>query len=148
MKEIAPETLYSARFHTTWIYVQLVLPTLLTYWPAVWLAGVHVVLVQVPQSCQLITNKAHKVPELAVLLLQSFHILPTYIETNPVLSEILNTNLTSLISILAVDIKTTTPSLVHILSHEDLAVWPFSKEVLWSWSFPGGSFGFVICCPI
>lgn len=38
--------------------------------------------------------------------------------------------------------------LIHILSHENLAVWPFSKEVFWSLSFPGGSFGFIINCPI
>lgn len=36
----------------------------------------------------------------------------------------------------------------HILSHEDLAVRPFSQEVLWCLSFPGGSFGFVIYCPV
>lgn len=39
-------------------------------------------------------------------------------------------------------------SLVHILSHEYLAVRPLSQEVLWSLSFPGGSFGFVIYCPV
>lgn len=32
------------------------------HWPAVWLAGFHVVLVQVPQSSQLITNKTQKSP--------------------------------------------------------------------------------------
>lgn len=40
------------------------------------------------------------------------------------------------------------PVLDHILSHEDLAVWPFSKEVFWCLSFPCGSFGFVIYCPV
>lgn len=37
---------------------------------------------------------------------------------------------------------------VHVLSHKYLAVWPFSQEVLWSLSFPGGSFGFLIHCPV
>ena len=36
----------------------------------------------------------------------------------------------------------------YILSHENLSVWPFSKEVLWSLSFPGRSFGFVIYCSV
>ena len=36
----------------------------------------------------------------------------------------------------------------NILSHENLAVWPFSKEVLWSLSFPGGSVRFVIYCSV
>lgn len=39
-------------------------------------------------------------------------------------------------------------ALDHILSHENLAVRPFSKEVFWSLSFPGWPFGFVIYCPI
>lgn len=37
---------------------------------------------------------------------------------------------------------------VHVLSHKYLAVWPFSQEVLWSLSFPGRSFGFVIHCSV
>ena len=36
----------------------------------------------------------------------------------------------------------------NILSHEDLAVGSFSKEVFWCLSFPGGSFGFVIYYPV
>lgn len=44
--------------------------------------------------------------------------------------------------------KKSSATLVHILSHENLAVWPFSKEVFWSLSFPGGSFGFIINCPV
>lgn len=39
-------------------------------------------------------------------------------------------------------------SLENILSHEKLAVWPFSKEVLWSLSFPGGPFWFLIYCSV
>lgn len=43
--------------------------------------------------------------------------------------------------------RNSSATLVHILSHENLAVRPFSKEVFWSLSFPGGSFGFIVNCP-
>lgn len=41
-----------------------------------------------------------------------------------------------------------TPRFKHILSHKNLPVWPFSKEVFWSLSFPCGSFGLVIYCSV
>lgn len=44
--------------------------------------------------------------------------------------------------------KRPTLILEFLLSHEDLTVRPFSKEVFWSLSFPGGPFGFVIDWPV
>lgn len=40
------------------------------------------------------------------------------------------------------------PGPESLLSHEDLAVRPLSKEVFWSLSLPGGPFGFVIHWPV
>lgn len=38
--------------------------------------------------------------------------------------------------------------LSDLLAHENLALWPFSKEVLWSLSFSGRPFRFVIRCSV
>lgn len=96
--------------------------------PAVWLAGIHVVVVQVPQPSQLITNETQRSV--------SYVYWPTaYCYSVPNWGVLLQN-------------YSTTPGLDHVLSHKYFGVRPFPEEVFWGLSFPRGSFGFVIYCPV
>lgn len=172
------------RFLEFFWYVQKRDLCFLIHWPVVWLAGLHVVLVQVPQSSQLITNKTqdslnygnilhrlfcstfryshkdlfsfvsidcrqthnlHRAPRLEVhyFVQRYFSRMDAYYYRIQIWDLVLKKSPSSLH-------YAASPPLVfdHILSHENFAVRPLSKEVFWSLSFPGGSFGFVIYCPV